>query len=279
MRACLAVALLAFVAIQAEGRADPPSSQAAPVAAQPEFDVVSIQRNTTVGQNVGMRTLPDGTVVATNVPIRSFILSASPVPSREVVGVPDCVNTERYDITAKPPSGARQEDIRLMWQALFAKRMKLAAHIESQERTIFNLVLARGDGRLGPKLKPSTLNCEPRGEAAPPAPQTSFTDFQNRCGMAGTGSSILSGGITMDQFARGISGRAGGLVNNRTGLEGYYALTLTFARPRGASDTARLDDAPDFLTALQEQLGLKLAATKALVDVFVIDHIERPTPN
>jgi uncharacterized protein (TIGR03435 family) len=95
--------------------------------------------------------------------------------------------------------------------------------------------------------------------------------------MAGNGTSITSGGITMNQFARSLSGRVGGLVNDTTGLQGFYALTLTFAQPRASADTPSADNAPDFFTALQEQLGLKLKPEKMKVPIFMVDHIERPS--
>jgi len=79
-----------------------------------------------------------------------------------------------------------------------------------------------------------------------------------------------------------FAGLAGRQVFNRTGLKGNYSLTLKFTQPRapGTSPDAPLpDDLPDFFTALQEQLGLKLQAEKSLVPVFVIDRIERPTEN
>ena len=81
--------------------------------------------------------------------------------------------------------------------------------------------------------------------------------------------SILSGGITMDALVGSLGGLAGRLVNNRTGLQGSYSLTLSFSPPRtpGASSDAPLsgDDAPEFFTALQEQLGLKLQPEKTMV--------------
>ena len=101
-------------------------------------------------------------MLMTNQPIRSIILSASPVPVREVEGLPDWVDRERYDVTAKPPAGARQQQRREMMQNMFAERMMLKAHVEEQERDVFALVLGRSDGRLGPHLKPSTLDCGPR---------------------------------------------------------------------------------------------------------------------
>ena len=62
-------------------------------------------------------------------------------------------------------------------------------------------------------------------------------------------------------------------------LEGDYAFMLKFSPPAGATAPANPDDAPDFFTALQEQLGLKLQSEKGTVPYFIIDHIERPTPN
>jgi uncharacterized protein (TIGR03435 family) len=252
-----------------------------------EFDVVSIKRNVQgAGSAAGIRLLPDGTLIMTNQPIRSVILNASPVPTREVLGIPDWVNVELYDLTAKPPAGSRPEQRPPMWRALFADRMKLVAHVEERERNTFALVLDRRDGRLGPGLTPSTLDCSPRtsGSAPPPQSQTppSLTDFRNRCGTAMTATSLVSGGITMDQLAQSLAGLAGGLVTNRTGLQGTYALTLTYSAGRGAfasADAGPPDGAPELFTALKEQLGLKLQTERTMVPVFVVDYIERPSDN
>jgi uncharacterized protein (TIGR03435 family) len=74
-----------------------------------EFDVVSIKRADPDAGGGGMRTLPDGTSIMTNVSIGQFIRSAAPVPVREVIGLPDWASTERYDVTAKPPAGSTRE--------------------------------------------------------------------------------------------------------------------------------------------------------------------------
>ena len=85
----------------------------------------------------------------------------------------------------------------------------------------------------------------------------------------------------MVQLARSLGALPGGLVTDRTGLEGPYGFTLTYARGGGlnAAPDATRDDAPNIFTALQEQLGLKLVPEKTIVPVFVIDHIERPSEN
>jgi uncharacterized protein (TIGR03435 family) len=252
-----------------------------------EFDVVSIKRSPANAGGGGMRTLPDGTSIMTNVAIRQFINSAAPVPVREVRGLPEWAEREHYDVTAKPPEGSTREQRAEMWQTLFADRMKLVAHVEEAERDTFALVVARSDGRLGPQLKKSALDCSPRPPSSPPpsAPPPGTFDPQNavnRCGGFFGPGVIISGGMKMDQLVLSLSGLAGRLVNNRTGLEGDYAFTLKFSRsqPSHASPDAPLpDDPPEFFTALQEQLGLKLQPEKTIVPVFVIDHIERPSEN
>jgi uncharacterized protein (TIGR03435 family) len=245
-----------------------------------EFDVISIKRASPDAVGGSMRNLPDGTLVMVNQPIRSIINSASPVPVRDVVGLPDWAMTERYDITARPPASSTREQRSEMWRTAFAERMKLVAHVEEREQDTFALVVARSDGRLGPQLKPSTLDCSPRpaGTPPPPPPQTP-SDVLKSCGGSFGRNSIVSGGITMDQLVPSLGGLAGRLVNNRTGLKGSYELTLNFSEPRRPGDTSPPDDAPEFFTALQEQLGLKLQPEKTMVPIFVIDRIERPTDN
>ncbi len=249
-----------------------------------EFDVVSIKRNTSPTPGGGGRTLPDGTQMMTNMMVRNFILAASPVATREVTGLPDWALTERYDVTLKPPPGSTSEQRKQMMQAMFADRMKLVAHVEQHERDVYLLVLARSDGRLGPELKPSTLDCGPRPPGTPPppfVPPTGPKDMLTRCGMMMRPGSIVSGGMKMDGLAQSLYGLAGGDVENHTGLDGFYVVNLTFSmsRGRGLPIDAANDDAPDIFTAVQEQLGLKLQHEKKMMPVFVIDHIERPSEN
>jgi uncharacterized protein (TIGR03435 family) len=259
-----------------------------------EFEVVSIKPNTSPpGSGGGMRTLPDGSQRMVNATIRAVILSASPVPTREVLGLPDWANTERYDIVVKPPAGATPEQRREMWRTMFANRMKLVAHVESRERDAYSMVVARSDGKLGPELRKSTLDCGPPPAGSPPAPPPpppsgppSPKEFLNRCGMMMGMTTLVSGGMPMAALAGSLYGLVGGEVENHTELEGYYAFTLTFARQRPPAAPPEVngtvnasDDLPDIFTAVQEQLGLKLIRGKKTTPVFVVDHIERPTEN
>ena len=81
----------------------------------------------------------------------------------------------------------------------------------------------------------------------------------------------MSGGYGFAEFMRELSVRVGRQVVDRTGLEGRWDFFVTFA-PDGSPDP----DAPQLFTALQEQLGLKLDASKGPINVLVIDRVERP---
>src|SRR5688572_13304562 len=165
-RSLLAASLLfaALPGICAIVMAQPSAQSPTPM----EFDVVSIQRVDEFRPGGGMRTLPDGTFMMTNHPLSSLISLASPVPvtPRDIVGMPDWLMREPYDVTAKPPAGWTREQLReampAMWRAMFADRTGLVAHVEQREKDAYVLMLARRDGRLGPNLKASTLDCTPR---------------------------------------------------------------------------------------------------------------------
>jgi uncharacterized protein (TIGR03435 family) len=258
----------------------------------PQFDVVSIKHNASTTGGGGGRTFPDGSQRMVNMAVRQFIQTASPSPTREVIGLPDWATTERYDVEVKPPAGSTREQIKQMWQAMWVERFRLAAHIEQRERDVFSMVLARSDGTLGPDLNPSPNDCSPPKPGTPPpaAPTAPPTDkeIMSRCGMRMGAGTIVSGGMKLDNLAFSISGLAGGEIFNDTALDGFYSITLKFSPRRspqtldpGAAPSAAApsDDAPDIFTALQEQLGLKLVRGKRQLPVLVIDHIERPSEN
>jgi uncharacterized protein (TIGR03435 family) len=256
--------------------------QAAPLVGA-QFDVVSIKpHKADAAAGGGIRSAPDGGFMMTGLPIRSIISAASPVPvsPREIIGLPEWANTERYDIIAKPAPGSHptREQRAEMMRNMLIERMKVAGHIEEREQTTFALVVARSDGRLGPELKKSTIDCSP--PSPPDGDSQTRPSTPSRCGMRMGQGTIEASGFTFDGLVPSLSGLAGGRVTNRTGLDGFYDLTLHFASPRLTPDpSAPIDDAPQFVTALQEQLGLKLVPEKSMVQIFVIDHIERPTPN
>jgi uncharacterized protein (TIGR03435 family) len=258
-----------------------------------EFEAVSIKRNTSGAPGNNIRTLPDGTVIATNVDMSLIIRLALPVsmsvPMLQVLGLPGWAQTDRYDITAKPPEEFTEPTAKQrseMWHSVFVDRLKLQAHVEDRQRNTYALVLAHSNRKLGPQLKPSTLDCsvQPPDFTVTPPPRPS--EWANRCGVVAGLTSVRSGGTTMDEFVAGAFTLAvGARVYNRTGLEGRYAVQLDFQvdqtrfpLPKG-HPLQSSNDLPDIFTAVQEQLGLKLVPQKTKEPAFVVDHIERPSEN
>ena len=266
--------------------------------ASPTYDVVSIRRNTTnaLGSN-GSSERPDGGFTLINVPIGTLISRAYPgFPPVDMIGLPDWAMSERYDVRATSPlQKATVEERAAMMRAMLADRMKLVARVEKRSQPVYELVLARSDGRLGPGIRPSDVDCEAKlaaeREAAqaaaaagtrPPAP--ALPDFNGPvppCTVRMTGPR-MEGDMTMDRLAMFLRAAAGRWVVDKTGLEGSYRVVLDYDRMaslRGPDAVATPGGPAPVFTAVQEQLGMRLESTRAERDMLVIDRLERPTEN
>jgi uncharacterized protein (TIGR03435 family) len=222
-----------------------------------------------------------GGVTMINVPLRAIVQFAYNIntPSR-IVGHPDWTNVERFDIQARPPEGkSGVEQMRPMLQALLADRFKLVARSEKRELQSYALVRARPDGPLGPSLKPSTAKCT-GGGVLTPAPAGASNPDAVPCGVrpGGAGRVVLIG-VPMGQLAPLISLVVQRPVVDRTGIAGNFDIEMTFSPGQAPGGDLGNPDAPSIFTALEEQLGLKLDAQREMVDVLVIEKIDRPTEN
>jgi uncharacterized protein (TIGR03435 family) len=278
--------------------------------ASPTFDVVSIKLNTTRNLSGGPPVeRPDGGLRMISVPVSVLIARAYPpaVPI-EMVGLPDWARTERYDVIATSTlSSATRDDRIAMLRAMLADRLKLVAHVETREQPVYDLVLARRDGRLGPGITPLDVDCDaqmaacaaaaalnagtppptppPRPDfSAPPPPCTLRTVgamLRDRGDQMGKLGDLLEGEAAMATLAMALRPWARRPVVNKTGLSGSYRVRMNFemmAAVRGPDTGAPAPDAaPTIFTAVQEQLGLKLESSRASREVLVIDHLERPT--
>jgi uncharacterized protein (TIGR03435 family) len=266
------------------------------------FEVASIKSNKSLEGRRGAGFQPGGRFLARNMPLRSLIAIAygepRPLPDFQISGGPDWIDADRFDVEAKAQGNFPETQTEagfstsgeLMLQALLVERFKLAAHRETRQLPIYGLTTARSDGKLGPQLRPSSgadcANAPTRGATAVPDPNA-----LPRCGVfqfvgatAGNLRHARIRFVTMDQIAKNleISLNLGRVVLNRTGLAGTFSLDLEFTAvsPTGSPDAAGANDsAASIFTALQEQLGLKLEATRGPVDVIVIDSAQHPTPD
>ena len=260
------------------------------------FEAASVKPSNPDAPGAGIRRQPGGRFNTINTPVKLLITFAYQIQSFQVVGGPDWAGSDRFDIVAKmegdPPAvipGTGADHMMLAMRTLLSDRFKLVLRKETRELDIYALTMAKPGGKPGPALKPASGDCSPeafakRAGAPPPAPGGAPPQV---CGMAQGPGRIRFGGYPLTLFANNISNRVGRQVIDRTGLSGNWDFELAFAAelPPGAQLPAGVEpppvdpDAPNLFTAIQEQLGLKLEATKGPVDVYVIERIEKPTPD
>ena len=243
-------------------------------AQEPRFEVASLKRNTTGSSSTSMDNRPDGLVME-NGTLRNLIFNAYRPQSTELVGAPGWL-ADRYDLIAKTTGPSTSEQRAAMLRALLAEELQLRAHYEMREQPVFDLVFARRDRSLGAGIIRTDRDCAAAATARDAGkPEPALAPASNGappCGIRSNRGEFLAGGITMEGLARNLATRAGRVIFDRTGLAGYYQITLRFA-PDVTADA----DMPTLFTALQEQLGLKLEPSRAPLQTLVIDHVERPT--
>jgi uncharacterized protein (TIGR03435 family) len=251
--------------------ANPATPAASPNPATFSYEVVSIKphKQTEAGYSMWMQTTPDGFSYR-GTTLKNLVLGAySLIMDDQLVGLPSWADTEQYDMDGKMdedhaaafkklPQKQRGDVEDSMMQALLADRFQLKVHKETRELPIYNLVVAKN----GLKIQPS-----PEGK-----------DFGYSMGMG----KLSGNSIPLDTLAYSLSGQVGRIILNKTGLDGKYTIDLKWqpdSMSAGTNSSNGSEPLPDLLTALQEQLGLKLEPAKGPVDVIVVDHIERPSEN
>lgn len=261
---------LATLALPVPGQTNapaPPGQSIKPAA----YEVVSIRPNHSGSSSSGDQ-VNGGLFSAKNESLQQLISTAyhlftasgqGIVLPDQITGLPGWAESERFNVEAKMDADAAAAAQSLpfmqlmqlhqpLLRAALAERFQLKAHFETRERPVYDLVIAKG----GSKLKESS---------------TSDSGVLRRSNEDWEGQSY-----PIDGLAFNLSGELGRIVVDKTGLAGKYNFTLHFA----PDDQQQSPDAgPTLLTALEEQLGLKLVPAKGPVDVIVIDHVERPTEN
>ena len=227
----------------------------------PRFEVASVKPNVGSDRSIPFRPPPPDGITLTNNPLESIIRYAYSVQPFRLEGVPSWTQDERFDIAAKAGGPITDEQRRLMMRALLVERFRLKAHFETREKTIYIMTLARTDNQLGPGLKPR--------------PECATSPCQS--GGSGRRDAIQIRAVTLTQLADGmISTLRGELVRDETGMSGTFDIEMSW-RPETSTDPD--DGRPSFVTAMREQLGLKLEPTRRPVEVLVVESIDRPTPD
>jgi uncharacterized protein (TIGR03435 family) len=212
---------------------------------------------------------------ATNVPIGDLLRAAYEIHDFELIGAPDWLETERYDIEAKLENPRGQVEMGPLIQALLADRFNMKVHGEARETAVYFLVPAKG----GLKLK-AVKQC------TPPEPNAAIVrqrDYSTICGFMASGQrgndSILEAtSTTVTNLTQALSGILTRRVLDKTGFTAPFDVNLKY-RPEALGLESPASNLPSIFVALEEELGLKLESGRAPIDVLVIDHIERPPEN
>ena len=216
-----------------------------------EFEVASVKPQAP-GDTRGSIGPSPGSFIANGIPLKILIEIAYHVKDYQISGGPEWIGTDHWDVSAKAPAGfiPTGQQMQPMLQALLADRFHLKLHRRNQELPAFALVV----GRSGPKLTVST-SADPR---------------------ISIGHGIFTGQkIDMAGLADALAMESDRTIVDRTGLAGQFDVTLKWTPDAADSDPAAIS----LFTAIQEQLGLKLEATKAPVEVLVIDGVQKASEN
>ena len=235
----------------------------------------------------------DGLLIARNTGLLQLLVFAYKPDMFQIQmfrkNLPDWAGPARYDIQARANSRPGKDEMRLMVQSLLAERFGMKAHHEMRELPVYALVLAK-TGKLGPMLKPHAADDPECSKMT--IPEAVAGAFPSGCGVTASipathvGYTAIGGyNMTMEAGAPALGG-SGAITDrpvvNRTGLAGRFDFTVEFVPGKngrvGADAASQTDVAgPTFVDALKDQLGLKLVPEKAMVDVVVIDRLEKPS--
>jgi uncharacterized protein (TIGR03435 family) len=226
-------------------------------AQSPAFDAASIKLHKSgpapEGANRESIEAQPGSLTMRNVNLLSCVRWAYGLREYEVSG-PAALTDEKYDILARADSRVPLAHVAEMLQVLLAERFQLRAHREKKERPVYVLALAKS----GPKVQ----QADPGGNTAMFRRDGSFV-FRSR---------------SMQQFADDLSGlaRVDRPVLDHTGIPGVFDFSLKFGDTGEEMKRVLNDgDGASLFTLIQEQLGFNVEAKKAMIDMLVVDHVEK----
>ncbi len=170
-------------------------SQVPKTAAKPSFEVASVKRNTS-GANFGHIGFQTDRFTANNTTLTTLVQTAYHLPQDQklrLFGMPDWIDSERFDIEAKPegePRSVTVDEMRLMVQSPLEERFQLKVHRESQEMSVYTLAVGSGEPKFKPSLDPAQ---------AIPVPSAPFGEARTVQSPFGP----IGGGLTSPPMPRG----------------------------------------------------------------------------
>jgi uncharacterized protein (TIGR03435 family) len=275
---------LACFVLTATAFAQPPSQPQAALA----FEVASVKPAPPNAPGPYVVPGPGAGLTITNMTLKELIVMAYRIHPFQVSAGPSWLDSARYDIVAKPQTKSKPMENMLMLQALLADRFRLAFHRETKELPVYAMVLARKDGKLGRGLTPvKEIGCMQVDASKPPsfpepgkAPSLACGQMMRRPTRIDGHAALIANLIPM------LSRLLGRTVVDKTGLTDRFDITLEWVPDDVGAALPALDTpkppespGPSIITAIREQLGIRLESLRGPVEIFVIDRAERPSEN
>lgn len=239
---------------------------AQPPATPLAFEAASIKPSKSVDPRGGLMSPSGSRFTWTNADVSFMIAFAYNLPGMQVVGGPGWVRSEKYDIVAKAEGEGKRstDEFRQMFQSLLADRFKLALHRETRDVSEYVLMAGKnGPKNLGPKIEEKIADSSYRLFRGGPRHLTALR-------------------MSMAQLAAFLQPDLRGAVFDETGVTGEYSFKLDWDYVNAPTETGAgqaASSGTSLVTALQEQLGLKLESVKRPLEHLVIDRAEKPTAN
>jgi uncharacterized protein (TIGR03435 family) len=242
---------------------------------KPAFEVASIRRSVSGAFPVGPEARRGGSFVATSATLAWLVRFVYELPDYRLVGGPDWVRRDRFDVEARAGGDASREEIQRMVLALLEDRFQLVIRQEQRQGPVYTLVRARSNNQVGPNLRASAAGC-----AAPGGPGEKMEERRTPNGGVETRRTCASMSALVANFSNALQAP----VDDKTALMGMWDFELSYTGERRRNANAAgvaqdPNDAPALFTAVQEQLGLRLESGRGPVDVFVIESAAQPTEN
>jgi uncharacterized protein (TIGR03435 family) len=250
----------------------PPPPKTLPADADPSFDVATIKPNPSGAPSLQQLTTNGHNFVIKNGSLGDMMAFAYNVQVKQIAGAPSWIDQDRYDVAATQDQDglASDKQLRSMVRKMLEDRFKLTVHHEKRELPAFVLTV----GKNGQKLTPTQI----KG----PLPGMGF-------GRTDGGVLLRVNNGTLDDLTDFLqSSVLDKPVVNHTDIPGRFDIGIKFMPddsefkghpPKVPEETATTETAPNLFDAIEQQLGLKLSAEKADVDVIAIDHVDKPSPN
>jgi uncharacterized protein (TIGR03435 family) len=248
----------------------------------PRFDVASIKPSAPAARNTSIFFPPGGRLEVVNMSLKEMIANAYNIQPFQISGGPGWLDSAHYDISAKAQAARKQDDVLVRLQSLLTERFHVTFRHETHEGPVYALVMARKDRKPGPQLLPAR-----EGGCTRFDPANAFAvDSLKLCGnfeLGPDGLTLVSAPIASltPRLAR-LLGRP---VVDQTGLTESFNIHITwspdqfFAMQLPPNGQPQDPTGPSIFTVFREQLGIELKSQRGPVEIFVVEHAEKPSEN